>query len=203
MFNMNKLKILFSILLFYTGLAKASDLILTQDSFGPISLKKGSKISLEFIKKAFPQYFVTYDIASWEGPDFHSIRVYTHEGRPIFKLASYISDQNYETEKNAKEFPIHSLVIGPEFKDQYGIKCGDRLDKVFRVRGNNLELISNHFNNSIGNNKIFYTFSIQLTKSEIEAQHGINYKNPSEVTLDEIKYKNPEIGSIEWIDDQN
>ena len=190
--------IVLALLVFCSSIVNAQELILTRNSIGPLSLKEGDLISVDLIKKIFPEYDVSHEIRSWEGPDFHSILVSKRNGDIVLSISSYINDKNYEREKNAKEYTIDEIGLGTGLKDEYGIKVGDKLEKVFRIRGKNLNLISNHFNNTVGKDKIYYVFEIKPTPAEIKAQHGVNYRNPESVTIEEAIKKNPEIQDIVW-----
>jgi hypothetical protein len=174
----------------------AADFVLTSSSIGDLQLKKNELISLDIIKAKFPGHRVTHGIGSGDSPDFHYIGVSSKSGELIFSIKSFLDD---ETNESSERYDLDLLEVNSsKIVDEFGIRVGDRIASVIEVRGKNLNLSANHHDNSIGKDLLFYQFEVSLTAQEIEANYGVNYKRPEEVTLEEAIEKNPIITSISW-----
>ena len=188
--------ILSSALLFlcFSAPSLAVNLVLTKTSLGKLKLSQNSMISFKKIKEAFPQFIVEHEIASGDSPDFHYITVQNKHKELLFYLISYFDEK---VNKDTIKYDIDLLKItSSKIVDSYGIRVGDRVSKVVKIRGSNLNIGANHFDNAIGKDKTFYQVTVE--PSEALKKKGLDYINPEEVTLDQILKKNPEVTSISW-----
>jgi hypothetical protein len=182
------------LLICFSNISTAKDLVLNQTSLGSLKLSKNSLISFQKIKKAFPGYNVTHKIASGDSPDFHRIEIQNNEKEQLFYIVSYFDEK---TDKDTPQYNIDLLVItSSKIMDQYGIRIGDDVKKVIIKRGLNLLVSANHFDNSIGNDLIYYSVEVPLS-TELKDK-GIDYMSPVGVTKEQIILANPFVTSITW-----
>jgi hypothetical protein len=112
----------------------------------------------------------------------------------LFYIVSYLDEG---VTKNTEMYDIDLLKItSSKISDQYGIRVGDHLDKVVKIRGSDLHLSANHFDNSLGSEMIYYQFTIK--PSNDLSRLGVDYMNPGDVTKEQAIKDNPKITSISW-----
>jgi hypothetical protein len=185
---------IFILLICFSNISTAKDLILSKTSLGSLKLSQDSLISFQKIKKAFPEHNVTHEIASGDSPDFHRIEIQNDEKEKLFYIVSYFDEK---TDKDTPQYNIDLLVItSSKIMDQYGIRIGDDVKKVIIKRGLNLLVSANHFDNSIGNDLIFYSVEVPLS-TELKDK-GMDYMSPVGVTKEQIILANPVVTSISW-----
>ena len=171
----------------------AKDLILSQTNIGALKLSQSSLVSFLDVKSAFPNYIVTHSIGSGDSADFHRIEIKDNEEQ-LFYIESYFDEK---TNKATLRFDIDLLVItSSKVIDRYGISVGDDVNKVIKQRGSNLVVSANHFDNSIGNEQIYY--QVQIPLSEEMKNKGLDYISPEGVTKEKIILENPIVTTISW-----
>ena len=185
---------IFIILFCFSNFSIAKDLILSQTNLGTLQLSQSSLISFQDIQKAFPDYIVTHEIASGDSPDFHRIEVQDNDKEQLFYIVSYFDEK---TDKDTTKYDIDLLVItSNKIKDNYGIRIGDNVKTVIKHRGLNLLVSANHFDNSIGNDLIYYQVEVPLSQ-ELKDK-GLDYMSPVGITKEQIIAANPVIKTISW-----
>jgi len=191
------MKILYAsllLLLSFSVISQAEDLILTKTSLGKLKLSQNSLISFKEIKDTFPQFIVKHEIGHGDSPTFHRITVQNKDKETLFCLLSYYDEK---VNKNTIKYDIDFLkIVSSKIVDSYGIRIGERVSKVIKNRGADLKVSANHFDNSIGKDMIFYEITVE--PSEELKKIGIDYISPEGVTLDQIIKENPKIKSISW-----
>jgi hypothetical protein len=166
------------------------ELVLSATSLGSLSLSPNGKVSVAILEKAFPGARVSYDIREGDSPDFHCFIVTSAQGEQLFMIRSFIDDgmkSRPDGTNRQIEVPIHLLqVTSRRIRDSYGLRVGDRVADVIRVRGEKLEYGAAHHDVYIGADKIFYSMDIGRDK------------NSEAFMLAEAKRVNSRITSISW-----
>jgi hypothetical protein len=170
-------------------LSQASQpLVLTDDSFGPLRLGSKPIVSVPILERAFPLHRVTHDICQGDSPDFHCFCVATVKGEKLFVIQSFLKDGTSAVGSDGRqEVPIDLIqVISRQVPDRFGLRVGDRVADVLRIRGDKLAFWAGHHNIVIGGGSIFYSFA---TGSQSE---------PTRFTWADAKRANWRIVSISW-----
>jgi len=179
--------------MFVTFQAFAGELVLKTISLGPLNLTKETVVSVKILNELFPKYEINHEIRSGDSPDYHYFNVSDSKGS-LFSVISYI-----ETPEQFKssEGKINLLELNTSrIPDQYGIRIGDKFLEIRKKRKDKLEFGAGHFNNNIGGNNIYYSFSLEPTGYFKEI--GINYADPVSAKESDAKKQNPEITTISW-----
>lgn len=173
--------------------AFGGELVLKTNSLGPLNLSKEAVVSVKSLKELFPGYEVTHEIRSGDSPDFHYFDVRDGKGS-LFSIISYIETQE---QFKSSEGKINLLELNTSrIPDQYGIKIGYKFLEIRKKRKDKLEFGAGHFNNNIGGNNIYYSFSLEPTGYFKEI--GINYADPVSAKETDAQKQNPEITNISW-----
>jgi hypothetical protein len=137
----------------------SEELILTERSLGSLILENEPFVSIDSLRKLFPDYQVNHGIHSGDSPDFHLFQIATREGELLFTISSFIEDGDQTPNKDGTvAVPIHLLkVVSPRISDAYGLRVGNSVADILRTRGKNLEFGAEHHDVSLGANRIFYT----------------------------------------------
>ena len=170
-------------------LSQASQpLRLTPDSLGPLRLGSKAMVSVPILERAFPRYRVTHDICQGDSPDFHCFVVATTQGEKLFVIQSFLKDGTSAVGSDGRqEVPIDLIqVISRQVPDRFGIRVGDRVADVLRIRGDKLAFGAGHHNVVLGSDSIFYSFATGSQSS------------PTRFTLADAKRANWRIVSISW-----
>ena len=177
--------------LFFSANIYAGELVLTENSLGPLKLSEQSTISAKSLKELFPKYDIEYFIGQGDSPDFHYFQVQEKSGETLFSITTYIKNESQRTNADVK---IELLVIhSSSIKDQYGIRIGMTYSEVSKLRGKGLKFGANHMDNYIGSGKIWYAFA----SSKKNKQYGFHL-NPEEITINDIKNENSKVKAISW-----
>jgi hypothetical protein len=190
------LKNIFALLLIsmVTTWTQAVEIVLTEDGISGLNIGDDGLVSVKEVSDSFPEFSVLLSDGYWEGPGFDLLTVVDSNGTFVFSIISYRDvDESVQREK----FPIHKIYLGNGILDEYGIKVGDEISKAFSVRGNDLVLVDNHHDNSLGKGRIYYMFDFPLTKEEIEMQNGVNWGFAK--SIQDVKDRNPPITNVVWI----
>ena len=172
----------------------AEQLVLSKNNLGPLKLSQEREITFKEIESTFPDYIVTHQIASGDSPDFHLITVKDKNKNTLFYTVSYFDETVNE---HSASYKIDLLkILSKEISDSYGVRVGDKVSTIIKKRGSNLKMSANHFDNSIGNEQIFY--QVQVEPRGKFKEIGIDYADPTSVTLSQIIESNPEVKSISW-----
>jgi len=162
--------------------AEAESLVLTSNSLGGMALKQKGEVSLQILKDKFGSNRVTHEIGSGDSPDFHIFTVATNEGEILAAFISYIST---DKEREHAVVPLDEVAIySPLITDEYGISVGMRLNEAVKLRPE-MEFGAGHMDNYIGNDKIWYLFSVG-------EMHG------TMVSREVAIQSNPKIEVISW-----
>jgi len=185
---------IFILLFCFSQGSTAKDLILSQTKLGTLQLSHDSLITFHGIQKAFPDHIVTHQIASGDSPDFHRIEIQDSDKEQLFYIVSYFDEK---TNKDTTKYDIDLLVItSAKIEDKYGIRIGDDVKKIIKKRGLNLSVSANHFDNSIGNDFIYYQVEVPL--SQDMKDKGLDLMSPIGVTKEQIITANPVVTSMSW-----
>ena len=172
--------------------AKDKELVLSATGLGPLRLGPDAKVSVAILEKSFPGARVSYDIREGDSPDFHCFIVTSAQGEKLFVIRSFIPDAltpRPDGKNRQIDVPIHVLQItSRQIRDSYGLRVGDRIADVIRVRGEKLQYGAAHHDVFIGGEKIFYSMDIGLDRG------------PEGFTLAEAQRVNLRITSISWPD---
>lgn len=164
-------------------------LVLTEGGLGALSLKNNPSISVEGLRKLFPEYQVKHGIYSGDSPDFHVFEVSTKDEEILFEIVSFIEDDepHDEGKDGSVVVPIHLLkVVSPRIPDAYGIRAGDSVAYIVRVRGKNLEFGASHHDVFLGGKNIFYNIETETDES------------PERFALADVLRQSWPIRSISW-----
>jgi len=143
--------------------AKDKTIILTNTSIGDMPIEVGINISLYKIRNHFPFYRVTQEIREGNSPDYHLFEVATYEGEPLISFISYITEPNGYEKGIVKldEVIVHSSRI----QDQFGVTPNMPISNAIDKR-KGLKFGAGHTDNYLGNDKIWYMFSVNQTHGE-------------------------------------
>lgn len=157
-------------------------MMLTNTSIGDMPIGVGKEISLADIKQYFPLYTVSHKIASGDSPDYHLYVLSSQEGEVLVSFISYINQPDGYKNSRVKldEIIVHSSKI----QDQFGVTPNMAINQALAKR-NNVKFGAGHTNNYLGNDKIWYMFSVNQL-------HG------TQVTKAIAVAANPNIESITW-----
>jgi hypothetical protein len=174
--------LIFLVFLFSCISAAQDKIILTNTSIGNMPIEVGIEISLYKIKTHFPFYKVTQQIASGDSPDYHLYIVSTYENEELISFISYINESDGYEKSVVKldEVIIHSSKV----QDHFGVKPSMTISQAIEKR-KYLKFGAGHMDNYLGNDKIWYMFSVNQT-------HG------TQVTKETAIKANPKIQSISW-----
>ena len=181
------------ILILFSFSVFAESLVLKSDGIGPLVLTKETIVSVKSLKALFPNYEITHEIRSGDSPDFHYFNV-SDSKSSLFGIISYFETQEqFKSNKGKIDLlKIHT----PRIPDQYGIKIGDKFEKIRKNRKDKLDFSAGHFNNNIGGNNIYYSFSLKPNMYIKEANYS--YLDPEATTESDAVSQNPEIQGISW-----
>jgi hypothetical protein len=165
----------------------ARPLVLTAESLGSLRLGPEKKVSVPILQRAFPGYGVTHGIGMGDSPDFHYFVVTTARGEKLFVIKSFIEGATPGRADDRQEVSIDLLqVISREVPDSFGLRVGDRVADVIRVRGDKLVFGAGHHDVYMGGDRIFYSFATGTQSS------------PEGFTLSDARRGYWHIVSISW-----
>lgn len=177
--------------LIFTNSAVGGELILRENSLGPLSLNNKTMVSLKSLKKLFPQYSFESGIGQGDSADFHYFAAKDIESKTIFSVVSYIENDDDYKKKNVKVDMVE--IFSSSVKDEYGLSIGMRYSDIAKKRGTNLVFGANHHDNYLGDQNIWYA----LASNQIQKKDGPDI-SPENISLSDIKNANARIVSISW-----
>nr|WP_086938521.1 hypothetical protein [Thaumasiovibrio occultus] len=171
------------------GVAQAQDLILTPTSLGELTLSSSTQVSQTGLTELFPDYQITHEIGQGDSPDFHLLKV-SDGDEMLFYILSYIED---DVTHQSESYDIDLLVVTSDnIADGYGVRVGDRAEKLFQSLPGNIDVYANHYDNALGHEGLFYQFYIEPN------DEGNDGANPLDVDIETILEHNPEISELSW-----
>ena len=173
-------------LLATTTFSLASPLLLTPSSLGPLPLGRGAKISERQLAKLFPDFIVSYEIGQGDSPDFHYFEVKDKNGVLVFTIKSFIKGESAAKKLDSPVSISILQVYGPQVRDSYGLKVGDRVSDILKKRGKSLEFSAGHHDVSLGAGNVFYNVATQTGES------------PESLKVEDAVKGNWKIRSISW-----
>ncbi|CAL2107607.1 conserved hypothetical protein [Tenacibaculum sp. 190524A02b] len=153
-----------------------NELVLKENSFGKLNLKKGMTIEESVIKKAFNNLKVSKSIGTQDGPDYY-----------IYKIGDKIALTTVSTQSNV----LSEVLIDKESKlsDQYGVKIGMPYKDVKNKRSN-MSVITEHYHIYLYEKKSNIIYEMSLG----------NYNGPDkeEYSIEDIENSNSKVIRIIW-----
>jgi hypothetical protein len=151
-------------------------------------LNREPTISVDYLKKHFPNRRITHEIQSGDSPDYHHFMVATVEGDVLFTIMSFLKEHQVSSiGQRLEAVPIDLLkIVSPTIPDEHGIRVGNRVADVIRARGENLHFGTAHFDVYVGGNQIFYNL-----------RTGSDW-SPENLTFADAKRADWEVASISW-----
>lgn len=184
LWSLSRMKILISIFLLITAFSVHADqeiFLLTENSIDEMKIQKGMAISLYKIKRAFPFYRVTHEIAEGDSPDYHRFTVSNHDGEELIYFHSYIDDE--------KEYESGVVKLDEVISCSKYVLSLDRIGPTMQVGSipdvEALEFGVGHMDNYLGDGSVWYLFSV-------------GYLHGTQVSKVKALESNPKIQCISW-----
>jgi len=149
-------------------------LVLKENSFGNLNLKKGMTLNESILKKAFCGTEIIKEVAQQDGPDYF-----------LYLLKNNVMLSSSDSENEL----LLDLYIneGSAIADQYGVKAGMTYEELKKKR-DNLVISTEHYHIYLSKEGSHITYEMEI----------IDYEGPDkdEYTLEELK--NAKVTSIIW-----